>query len=105
MAALDRVEGPHGLPALVEQEPGLGLRGGRGVGPAAVGPVDGGGEHGLEGLHAGAPQLVAVVGVDVGVEEVGQLHEVAVGIQDASRTGVGHGGPLALYCAVRSCTT
>jgi hypothetical protein len=69
----------------------LGLLGLRRVGPALRRAVDGSVEHRLERLHPGTAEPVALVRVQEVVEEVGQLHHVAVGVEDDAVTGVGHG--------------
>src|SRR5205807_10637879 len=76
--------------SLVQQEALLGLgRLGR-IGPPVGGAGCGAFEDGLEGFHALPAQPVALGRIDEAVEEVGQLHHVAVGVQDRALPGVCH---------------
>ena len=92
-APLLAVEATHGRPALVGHQPLLGLgRLGR-IGAPAGGQVDRTVEHGLQRLHAVAAQPVALGGIDEVVEEVGQLHHVAVRVEHDASSCVGHRVP------------
>jgi hypothetical protein len=90
LAALLGVEGTHRRPALVLQQPLLGQGRLRRVGSALLVAANGGLEDGLERLHALPAQPRRLALLDERVEEIGQLHDVAVGIEDAPALGVGH---------------
>ena len=92
-AALDGVEAAHGHPALVLHQALLGPGRHRRVGAAALCLLGGVGQHRCECVHAPATQAVPFGRVDEVVEEVRQLHNVAVGVEDGAPTGVGHGVP------------
>ncbi len=92
-AALDTVESAHGHPTLVLHQALFGPGRDRHVGAPALGLLSGVGQHRSERVHASAAQAIPLGRVDEVVEEVGQLHHVAVGIEDGSPTGVGHGDP------------
>jgi hypothetical protein len=91
-AALLAVEGTQGHPALVDQQALLGLGGLGGVRAASLGPRHRLIEHRSQSLHLPSPQALDELGLDVRVEETGQLHQVAIGIEDASVTRIAHGG-------------
>jgi hypothetical protein len=92
-APLGGVEGAHGAPALVDQQPLLRLGSRRIVVATAVGGGGGGVEHRREALHAPTPQPLAHRFLDERVEEPGQLHQVAVRVQRRAIAGVAHRSP------------
>jgi hypothetical protein len=94
---------PHGRPALVDEQAVLGRRRLGRVGAAGPGFDDGVVQHSLERIHAPSAQPAPLGRVDEVIEEVGQLHHVAIGIEDHPLTGVGHRLPLDLVPPHRVC--
>ncbi len=90
VAALLRVERADRAPALVLPQPLLGFGSGGGIGGACLRRLRGAVEHRLEHAHRAAAELVDHVGLHEGLEEPGQLHQVAVGVEDRAAVGVGH---------------
>ena len=92
VAAFRRVERAHRVPALVDQQPLLGRRPGclvvlalGGVGGRLV-------EHRRKTRHLAAPQPFDHVGRHERIEEAGQLHQMAVGVEHSTAPRVGHDG-------------
>ena len=83
-APLRRIEGAHGVPTLVLQETLLGQFLRFGVRMPRLGLGNGIGEHSGEAVARHVAQPVLELRVDEVVEEVSQLHHMAVGVEDAS---------------------
>src|SRR6266542_3280041 len=90
---LDGIERPQRQPPLLLEQPLLRLGGGRRVRPAGGGARHRGLEQRRERVHGASPEPVALVRIDVLVEEVRQLHDVTVGVEDLAVAGVRHGSP------------
>ena len=88
-APLRRIEGAHGVPTLVLQETLLGQFRHLGVRTPRLGLGDGIGEHGGEAIARHVAQPVLELRIDEVVEEVSQLHHMAVGVEDASLPHIG----------------
>ena len=88
-APFRRVEGPHGVPTLVPQQTLLGQFRHLGVRMPRLGLGDGIGEHAVEDFARHVAQPVLERRVDEVVEEVSELHHVAVGVKDASIAHIG----------------
>src|SRR5438034_1298692 len=67
------------------------------VGARLLGPGHRAVEDAPKGLDALAPQPVPLARVDELVEEVAQLHDMAVGVEDGARSRVGHRSPSLLW--------
>ena len=93
VAAFDGIEGAHRHPSLVLEQALLRSRRLRRIRPTCLGSLDGLLEHGLEPVHPPPAQAVTLVGRDVLVEEVGQFHHMAVGVEDRALSGVAHATP------------
>ncbi len=88
-APLRRIEGAHGVPTLVLQKTLLRPFRHFGVRPPRLGLGNGIGEHGVEAIVRHVAQPILELGVDEVVEEVSQLHHMAVGVEDASLPHIG----------------
>jgi hypothetical protein len=85
------VEGTHGHPALVLQQPLFGLGRLCRIRASLVRSPNGAIEHRLHRFHAAPPQLISILGIDEVVEEVGELHDVTISVENSPTRGVrGH---------------
>ena len=81
-AAFGRIESSHRHPPLVGHEALLGFGGPDRAGTAGLGARYGLRQHRFESLHAPAAQLVSLPRVDEVVQEIGQLHDMTVGVEN-----------------------
>ena len=95
-APLRWIEGAHRVPSLVPQETLLGEFGHLGVRTPRLGLGNGVGKNGGEAIAGHVAQPVLEFRVDEVVEEVSELHHMAVGVKDASVSHIGR-----LHCAPR----
>jgi len=97
------IEAAHGVPALVRQQPLLCQGRLGGVRSALLGSGDSALEHRRQRVHPATTEPVPLVGVDEAVEEIGQLHDVAVSVEDGPLAGVRHAVSLGSQLAVTLC--
>jgi hypothetical protein len=88
-APLRRIEGAHGVPTLVQQEAVLGQFLRLSVRMARLGLGHGIGEDSGQAVARHVAQPVLELRVDEVVEEVRQLHHMAVGVEDAPLPHIG----------------